>query len=66
MNNSDINKESLEYLKKLPLKELRKRQDITSYQIKFAYENKKLEALERLQLIQDQLIQAVMWVAFKK
>lgn len=66
MKNTDINKKSLEYLKTLSLKELRKKQAIINFQIPIAYKKHLTEALERLQLMSNQVNEAIYYVAFIK
>ena len=59
-------KESITALSKLSLKELRKRQDLTTKQIQIAGKEKKTEALKNLRVMEQHLTQAVMKREFGK
>ena len=58
MSRSQV-KSVLDFLVKLPLQQLRKRQDITNQQIKIAYNQKNIEALKNLQIMQKLLDAAI-------
>lgn len=47
------------HLRRYSLKELRRRQEINKQQIKIAYRVKNTHALQRLQNMQDSLIEAI-------
>ena len=56
----------LDFFKTLSLKELRRRQDLATQQIKLAHDQKNTEALERLQKTHDLLSAAVHYITFEK